>query len=496
MALKIGAIPPLQPTALDEITARYNTLRATFKSGRTKDVEYRRQQLRRLYWSFIDNTELIELCLNQDMHKSKFESHITEIDWCKQECLDAVQHLDKWVQDETIDNMPMQFWLMKPRIRNEPLGVILNIGAYNFPFQTNVTALVGAIAAGNTFILKPSELSPASCMVLQKIFDDALDPESYVCVQGGLEQTKHVLEHKFDKIVFTGGRRTGTIIAKKAAETLTPVLLELGGQNPAFVTRHADLKLAARRLLWQKVLNAGQVCLSHNYVLIERCVQNKFIGELNKQYKEFMPEGAKASPDYSRVVNKTHYERLKKMVDNSKGKIVMGGSMDESDFFIEPTVVLVDDVKDSMVVEESFGPVWSILPYDTLDEAINMANEIDPTPLALFTFGSDKENEKGMSYSYINIQTKSTYSLSWHINNFFCLQYSRTSRQEAPPSTTASSTPCSTPSPLAVSALPAWATTTATSPSRPLATSAPSQRCPAGQTSSFACGICRTRGAS
>lgn len=394
MALKIGAIPALQPTALDEITARYNTLRATFKSGRTKDVEYRKQQLRRLYWSFVDNTELIELCLSQDMHKSKFESHISEIDWCKQECLDAVQHLDKWVRDETIDNMPLQFWPMKPRIRNEPLGTILNIGAYNFPFQTNVTALVGAIAAGNTFILKPSELSPASCMVLQKIFDDALDPESYVCVQGGLEQTKHVLEHKFDKIAFTGGRRTGTIIAKKAAETLTPVLLELGGQNPAFVTRNADLKLAARRLLWQKVLNAGQVCLSHNYVLIERCVQNKFIDELNKQYKEFMPEGAKASPDYSRVVNKTHYERLKKMVDNSKGKIVMGGSMDESDFFIEPTVVLVDDVNDSMVVEESFGPVWSILPYDTLDEAINMANEIDPTPLALFTFGSDKENEK------------------------------------------------------------------------------------------------------
>ncbi|KAM0254963.1 hypothetical protein ACHAQJ_006271 [Trichoderma viride] len=394
MALKTSGVPPMQFTALDEITAQYNTLRTTFKSGRTKDVEYRKQQLRRLYWSIVDNSELIELSLNKDMGKSKFEAQITEIDWCKQECLDAVQHLDKWVKDEQIDNMPMQFWAMKPRIRNEPLGTILNIGAYNFPFQTNLTAVVGAIAAGNTFVLKPSELAPNSAMVLQKIFADALDPESYVCVQGALEETKHVLEHKFDKIAFTGGRRTGTIIAKKAAETLTPVLLELGGQNPAFVTRNADLKLAARRLLWQKCLNAGQVCLSHNYALVERCVLNRFIDELNKQYVEFMPQGAKASPDYSRVINKHHYERLKRMVDNSKGKIVLGGSMDESDFFIEPTVVLCDDVNDSMVVEESFGPIWSILPYDTLDEAISMANQVDPTPLALFAFGSDKENEK------------------------------------------------------------------------------------------------------
>jgi beta-apo-4'-carotenal oxygenase len=398
MALKTSGIPPLRLTTLDEITAHHNTLRTTFKSGRTKDVEYRKQQLRRLYWSIIDNTELMELSVKQDMGKSKFEAHLTEIDWCKQECIDAVEQLDKWTKDEKIDNMPIQFWAMSPRIRYEPLGTILNIGAYNFPYQTNLTALVGAIAAGNTFVLKPSELAPHSAMVLQKIMEDALDPESYVCIQGALEETKHVLEHKFDKIAFTGGKRTGTIIAQKAAETLTPVLLELGGQNPAFVTRNADLKLAARRLLWQKVLNAGQVCISHNYALVERCVLNKFIGELQKQLAEFMPQGAKASPDFSRVVNKTHYERIKRMVDNSKGKIVLGGSMDETDFFIEPTVVLCDDVNDSMVAEESFGPVWSILPFDTLDEAISMANQVDPTPLALFTFGSDKENEKGVSY--------------------------------------------------------------------------------------------------
>lgn len=396
MALKTSGIPPLQLTALDDITAQHATLRATFRSGRTKDIEYRKRQIRRLYWAIVDNAELIELALNKDMGKSKFEANLSEIDWCKQECLDAVEHLDEWAKDEHIRHMPLQFFAMKPRIHNEPLGIILNIGAYNFPFQINLTAVVGAIAAGNAVVLKPSELSPHSAMVLKKLFDDALDPDSYVCVNGAVDETKHLLEHKFDKIVFTGGARTGTIIAKKAAETLTPVILELGGQNPAFITRHTDFRLAARRLMWQKSLNAGQVCLSHNYALVERCVVNRFIDELNKQYAEFMPQGAKASPDFSRIVNRGHFNRLKKMLDDSKGKIVMGGSMDEDDLFIEPTVVLVDDVNDSMMAEESFGPIWSIMPFDTLDEAINIANEVDATPLALYTFGSDAENEKGM----------------------------------------------------------------------------------------------------
>ncbi|KAL7816507.1 Aldehyde/histidinol dehydrogenase [Trichoderma aethiopicum] len=389
-----GSIPPLEFTSFDDITAKHKTLRATFRSGRTKDVEYRKQQIRRLYWAIVDNAELMELALHKDMRKSRFEANISEIDWCKQECLDAVAGLDDWIRDEPVRGLPLQFLPMKPRIRHEPLGTILNIGAYNFPFQLNFTPLVGAIAAGNTVLLKPSELAPHSAMVIRKIVDEALDPESYACVNGSVDETKHVLEHKFDKIVFTGGRRTGTIIAQKAAETLTPVLLELGGQNPAFVTRKGDVKLAARRLLWQKCLNAGQVCLSHNYVLVERCILNKFIEEVKKQYAVFMPQGAKASPDFSRIVNQGHFNRLKKMLDSSKGTIVMGGSMDESDFFIEPTVVLVNDIHDSMIVEETFGPIWSILPFDTLDEAINIAHEVDPTPLALFTFGSDAENEK------------------------------------------------------------------------------------------------------
>ncbi|PNY27474.1 Aldehyde dehydrogenase [Tolypocladium capitatum] len=389
-----AGIPPYEATALDDIQAQYQTLRTTYRTNRTKDFEFRKQQIRRLYWGLVDYAPLIEEAVLWDMGKCKFEANITEIDWCKAECVNVANKLESWAEDEAVVDLPIQYWPMRPRIRNEPLGNILIIGAFNYPFQLNITPLVGAIAAGNTVVLKPSEHAPRSAMVLKRLFDEYLDPECYVCVNGALTETKYLMDLKFDKVVFTGGKKTGAIIATKAAESLTPVLLELGGQNPAFVTKHADLTIAARRLLWQKCLNAGQVCLSHNYVLIERSLVSSFIAEVNAQYRVFMPMGARASPDFSRIVNKAHFDRIKAMLDNTKGKIVMGGSVDESEFFIEPTAVLVDDIEDSMMAEESFGPIWSIMPYDSLDEAIDIANKVDPTPLALYTFGSDEENKK------------------------------------------------------------------------------------------------------
>ncbi|KAI5462522.1 Aldehyde/histidinol dehydrogenase [Mariannaea sp. PMI_226] len=387
-------ISAFEATPLHEIPVKVQHLRATFRSGRTKNIQFRIAQLRKLYWSIVDNTPLIEESLKRDLRKCQFESIISEIDWVKRECLDQINNIEKWAKDENVVNVPFEFKPMGYRIRNEPLGVILAIGSYNYPFQLNLTPVIGAIAAGNCVILKASESSPNSAMVLAKIFDDALDPDCYTYVNGALPESQAILDQKFDKIVFTGGKGVGKIIAQKAAETLTPVLLELGGQNPAFVTKNANLKLAARRLLFQKALNAGQVCLSHNYILVERSVLSPLIGELNSQLRAFMPKGAKRSPDYSRVVNIHHFNRLKKMLDSTQGKIVLGGSMDESDLFIEPTAVLVDSIEDSMMVQESFGPIFSIMAYDTLDQAIDIANEVDPTPLALFCFGTDAEANK------------------------------------------------------------------------------------------------------
>ncbi|GAO18085.1 uncharacterized protein UV8b_07330 [Ustilaginoidea virens] len=391
--LKSGPIPPFEATPLDEITAKLELLRNTFRTNKTKDIKFRLRQIRKLYWGMVDYAPLIEEALMKDMGKSKFEAHLTEMDWVKNEAINVANKLTTWAKDESIVDLPIMYWPMRPRIRNEPLGQILMIGSFNYPFQLNMTPLIGAIAAGNCAVVKPSELSPHSAMIIKKIMDEYLDTDCYFCVNGGIEETQHVLNHKFDKVMFTGGRKTGAIIATKAAQSLTPCLLELGGRNPAFITKNADVKLAARRLLWQKCLNAGQLCLSHNYVLIDRSVLDGFVAEINNQYRVFMPNGSKES-DLSRIVNKSHFDRLIKMLSNTKGKVVMGGSSDAEKLWIEPTAVLVDSIHDSMMVEETFGPIWSILPFDDLDQAIEIANTVDPTPLALFTFGSDAENKK------------------------------------------------------------------------------------------------------
>ena len=397
MAAKTSTIPAFTPTALPEIDATVERLRATFRTNRTKDIQFRLVQLRKLYWGLVDNTALIKEGLAKDLGKSEYEAMISELDWSKTECMNQINNIEKWAKDEPVKNLPMQYWPMKPRMRKEPLGLVLLVGAYNYPYQLNLSAAIGAIGAGNVVVMKPSEGSPHSASMLKKIFDDNLDQDCYVCVNGALDEMKHLLNIKWDKILFTGGKVVGTIVAKKAAETLTPVILELGGLNPGFVTRNANLKIAARRLMFQKALNAGQTCLSANYILVERSVLSTFIGELNAIYKEFFPKGAKVSPDYGRIGGKRHFDRLMAMLNNTKGKIVLGGASDASELFIEPTVVLVNDIEDSMMAEESFGPLWSIMPYDNLDEAISIANKVDPTPLSLVTFGSDTDNEKGTS---------------------------------------------------------------------------------------------------
>lgn len=254
--------------------------------------------------------------------------------------------------------------------------------------------VIGAIAAGNTVIIKPSENAPRSAAVMQKICEAALDPSCYAVVQGGIPETQALLAERWDKIFFTGGANVGRIIAKAAAPHLTPVVLELGGINPAIVTKNADPRLVARRMLWGKLLNAGQVCTSQNYLLVDKSLVNKVVEEFKKAYKEFYPKGAKDSPDYSRIVNAAHFQRLKSMLDNTKGKILMGGTMDEKALFIEPTVVQVDSVDDSLCTQESFGPFIPILPVENLDEAIRLANGVQATPLGLYPFGNKADVAK------------------------------------------------------------------------------------------------------
>lgn len=254
--------------------------------------------------------------------------------------------------------------------------------------------VIGAIAAGNTVVIKPSENAPRSAAVMQKVCELALDPACYSVVQGGVAETQALLSERWDKIFFTGGAGVGRIIAKAAAPHLTPVVLELGGINPAIVTKNADPRLVARRMLWGKLLNAGQVCTSQNYLLVEKSLVDKVVLEFKKAYKEFYPKGAKDSPDYARIINDSHFQRMKAMLDNTKGQILMGGTMDEKTRFIEPTVVKVDSVDDSLCTSESFGPFIPILPVENLEEAIRLANGVQATPLGLYPFGNKAEISK------------------------------------------------------------------------------------------------------
>ncbi|KAJ5871444.1 uncharacterized protein N7529_003797 [Penicillium soppii] len=390
-------LPELQFTSLDEIPARISTTRKAFLERKTRDVEFRLVQLRKLYWAIKDNEELIFQACEKDLNKPRFETNLAESQWLLNDIVFTTRNLHQWVKDEKATDIDLAFKFMNPKIRKDPLGCVLVIGAFNFPFQLTLGPVIGAIAAGNTVVIKPSENAPRSAAVMQKIIEASLDPSCYTIVQGGIPETQALLAERWDKIFFTGGANVGRIIAKAAAVHLTPVVLELGGINPAIVTKSADPRLVARRMLWGKLLNAGQLCTSQNYLLVDKSLVPQVVQEFKNAYKEFYPDGAKNSPDYSRIVNAASFARLKGMLDGTKGKILMGGTMDEKELFIEPTVVQVDSVEDSLCTQESFGPFIPILPVENLDEAIQLANGVQSTPLGLYPFGNKADVEKIVS---------------------------------------------------------------------------------------------------
>lgn len=430
----MAQIPTFEHTALDAIPVTCAKVRASFLSHKTRPLEFRIRQLRKLYWAFKDNEALITEACKRDLGKSTFETYLVEISWCMNDCVWMANNLPRFAKDETPADIPFTNKFVGPRIRKDPLGTALIIGAYNFPFQLSIGPLIGAIAAGCTAVVKPSESAPHAAAVIHKILADALDPDCYTVVQGAVPETTALLDQKWDKIFYTGSENVAKIIAKKAAETLTPLTLELGGRNPAIITKNADPKLAAKRLLWAKTLNAGQVCVSQNCTFIDREMVPAFVQEMKNALAEFYPQGARNSPDYGRIVNLRQFQRLKKMVDSTNGKILIGGHMDESDLFIEPTLIQVDSINDSLLTDESFGPLLPILPVTDLDEAIKIANEIHDTPLGTYAFGTKAEMEKGTPLSTHLIPT---------LNPFLLTQPLQSSTRPAlgePRSTTASST--------------------------------------------------------
>ena len=388
------ALPAFTATPVDDIPRIVSRVRSAFFTHKTRSLDFRLTQLRKFYWAITDHqAELLEAC-QKDLGKGYYEAMLAEVTWVQNDILFMTQNLEKWMKDEKPQDISWSNKLMSPRIRKDPMGMVLVIGAFNFPVNLSFGPVIGAISGGNTAILKPSEQSPNSAAVMQKIMEASLDPDCYACIQGAVPETTALLAEKWDKIFFTGSANVGKIVAKAAAPTLTPVVLELGGRNPAIVTKRADIRLAARRLLWSKTMNAGQVCISQNYILADKDVVPTLVAELRIALKEFFPNGAKENSDFAHIVNIQNFNRIKKMLDNTSGKIVIGGTMDADKLFIEPTVIEVHDSNDSLLVDESFGPLIPILPVSDLDEAIQIANSIHATPLGVYAFGSKADTNK------------------------------------------------------------------------------------------------------
>ncbi|KAI5258091.1 aldehyde dehydrogenase [Aureobasidium subglaciale] len=390
-------LPEFKATAVEQIEGIHKRLYDTFHSQKTKPLSWRVTQLRKLWWAIKDREQQLGEALQRDLGRPFYEAYLTEIGWVLNDIIFVVSNIEKWAKEEGAADVPFTFKAMRPRVRKEPLGVVLVLGAFNFPVQLSLGPVIGAIAAGCTVVLKPSEGSPYTAALLQEIMEASLDPEAFVCVQGAIPESTALLERKWDKIFYTGSPTVGKIIAKKGAETLTPVTLELGGRNPAIITKNADPRLAARRLLWAKGLNAGQVCVSQNYILVDKDVLPFLVEELKTAIKEFYPEGPKESKDYGRIVNSRSFDRLKKMLDSSEGEILYGGEMDAETKYIAPTIVRVSSTSDSLVADESFGPLIPLLPVDNLDEAIRIANQVDSTPLGLYAFGSKTDTNRILS---------------------------------------------------------------------------------------------------
>ena len=368
---------PEQPA---DIVAR---LRATFDTGRTKPLEWRTSQLRRLRDMLTEHGADVAAALHTDLGKSPTEAHRTEIDFTVREIDHTLEHLKTWLLPEPAP-VPARLGVdASAWTQYDPLGVVLVIAPWNYPVQLLLTPLLGALAAGNAVVAKPSEMAPATSAVLARLLTQYLDTQAVAVVEGGVPETTALLAERFDHIFYTGNGTVGRVVMRAAAEHLTPVTLELGGKSPAFVDRDTDLAVVAGRLASGKFLNAGQTCVAPDYVLTDPETARALEPALIRAVESIYGSDPVASGEYGRIVNERHFDRLSGLLGS--GRVVTGGDTDRATKYIAPTV-LADVAPEAPVMrEEIFGPILPIITVPGLDEAIDYVNERDK-PLALYVF--------------------------------------------------------------------------------------------------------------
>ncbi|XP_036114592.1 aldehyde dehydrogenase family 3 member B2-like [Molossus molossus] len=362
-------------------------LREAFRSGRTRPAEFRAAQLRGLARFLQDNKKLLQEALVQDLRKSAFQSDFSEIILCQNEVELALKNLHSWMKDEPVaKNLITQ--LDSAFIRKEPFGLVLIIAPWNYPVNLTLVPLVGALAAGNCVMLKPSEISSGTEKVLAEVLPRYLDQSCFAVVLGGPEKMGKVLEHKFDYIFFTGSPRVGKIVMAAATKHLTPVTLELGGKNPCYVDDNCDPQTVANRVAMFRYFNAGQTCVAPDYVLCSPEMQARLVPALQSAITRFYGEDPRSSPDLGRVINEKHFQRLQGLL--RCGRVAIGGQSEESERYIAPTVLVDVQETEPVMQEEIFGPILPIVNVRSLDEAIDFINRREK-PLALYAFSKSSQ---------------------------------------------------------------------------------------------------------
>ena len=361
--------------------------REFFNTGKTKNVKFRLEHLRKLKKAILLNKEEIKKALKLDLNKSESESYMTEIGMTLSELSYDIRHVKSWCKNKRVGT-PLAHFPSRSFISKEPYGVTLILSPWNYPFMLLIEPLIGAIAAGNCAVLKPSEFAPNTANVIEKIIKECFEEDYVTVIQGDKDVSQGLIEKKFDYIFYTGGTKVGKIVMQEASKNLVPVTLELGGKSPCIIDSKYNIHLAAKRLLFGKLLNAGQTCIAPDYVLVNENVKEELIEELKKVLKEFLGENPIKNEDYPKIVNERHFERLSNLIEGEK--ILVGGKTDKKLLKIEPTILDNPKIDSKVMSEEIFGPILPIITYKTIEDAIAYVKEFEK-PLALYMFTNDKK---------------------------------------------------------------------------------------------------------
>ena len=374
-------------TPIEDIAGIVERVRIGAESALMRDIAFRRTQLRQLRRLLIENEDRFVEALAADFAKPPVETYATEIAFTVGEIDHALKHLDSWLRPRKV-RVPLTIQPGKAKVVPEPLGTVLVIAPWNYPVQLTYAPLVPAIAAGNTVVVKPSEVTERTSALIAELTPRYLDERVVQVVTGAVAETTELLKQRFDHVFYTGNGAVARVVMKAAAEHLTPVTLELGGKSPVIVAADADIETAARRIAWGKFLNAGQTCVAPDYVLVEESAEQRLLDALAKAIGSFFGSDPKSSPDFARIVSQKQYQRLSGLLDAGGYDVtVVGGDRDVASRYISPTVLAGVKPDAAIMQEEIFGPVLAVLPVSDIGEAIRFVNDRDK-PLALYVFTS------------------------------------------------------------------------------------------------------------